>query len=628
MHRYRAVAALCVVGLLAVGYGATATSPALAAGSKTVSGGTASWAEAPGLPPDFIFPFMPARDFTTANVEQFQDLMYRPLYWMGTGSTPDLNESLSLADPPVYGPGNTVTITLKPYKWSNGESLDATDVIFWMNMLHAEKANWAGYVPGAFPDNVFDVVADSASQLTFTLTKAYNPQWFTYNELSQITPLPVAWDVTHAGGAPGSGHCSGAAYGRLDLACDAVYNFLAQQAGVNSGDPAGTNTAAASYGSNKLWQVVDGPWHLASLTSAGTVTMERNPSYSGPRASTLARFVELPFRSASAEQSAVDAGGVDVGYLPLADLSKATSQPERTAPGTAHPAGFSISPVYPWAIDYIPYNFNSTGDDKVAGKIFSQLYFRQAMQLLVDQPEVIEKALKGYGVPTIGPVPLEPANPFGAGVARRNPYPYDPARAIAILNENGWSVDPGGASTCVRPGTATGDCGAWIPAGARLDFTLQYATGTEWLKGVLAVQKASWGKAGIDVTMSSASPEAVVDDAAPCVGGAGCTWELEDWGTGWTFDPDVYPSGEEIFTTGAATNDGGYASFSDDANIAQTLTTTGALGPYSDYLATQLPVIFEPVPAASLTEIKDDLRGVTPQNVFGALTPEDWVRVS
>ena len=200
MHRYRVVAALCVAAALAVGYGSVGTPAASASGSKPAGGATAYWAEAPASAPDYIFPFMPAQFFTTANVEQFQELMYRPLYWIGTGSTPDLNQSLSLAHPPVYGAGNTVTITLKPDKWSNGESLDATDVMFWMNMLHAEKANWASYVPGDFPDNVDDVVADSASQLTFTLNKAYNPQWFTYNELSQITPLPEAWDVTSTGG--------------------------------------------------------------------------------------------------------------------------------------------------------------------------------------------------------------------------------------------------------------------------------------------------------------------------------------------------------------------------------------------------------------------------------------------
>jgi len=44
-----------------------------------------------------------------------QELMYRPLYWFGNGSTPNLNPSLSLAENPVYSDGNTtVTIDLKP----------------------------------------------------------------------------------------------------------------------------------------------------------------------------------------------------------------------------------------------------------------------------------------------------------------------------------------------------------------------------------------------------------------------------------------------------------------------------------------------------------------------------------
>jgi peptide/nickel transport system substrate-binding protein len=532
-----------------------------------------------------------------------------------------------LAKPPVYGPGNTVVITLRPYKWSDGEALDARDVMFWMNMLHAEKVNWAAYTPGAFPDNVVNVVADSSTQLTFTLDKAYSRDWFTYNELSQITPMPLAWDITAKGAAPGSGRCSGAAYGSLDLACDAVYNFLSQEAGSDPADPQATNQAVTTYGSNPLWRVVDGPWRLKSLSSAGTVTMTRNPTYSGPHSGASSTFVELPFASGRAEQSAVADGRLDVGYLPLSDVSKATSDPDRPAKGTAHPAGMTIVPLYPWALDDVAYNFNSTGDAEIAGKIFSQLYVRQAIQLLVDQPTEIRKALKGYGVPTIGPVPLQPASSFTSGIDRHNPYPYDPAKAIALLEQNGWDVRPGNVSECERPGTAPGDCGAWIPAGAPLQFTLAYASGTPGMKALLSMQKASWAGAGIQVSLQPAPAETVVDNATPCVGGSGCTWELEDPGTSWTFSPDVYPSGEEIFGTGAGTNVGSYADLLDDAAISESETGTAGLGPYFDRLAAQLPVIFEPTPAVSLTEIKNTLRGVTPQNVLGALTPENWTRV-
>ena len=87
---------------------------------------------------------------------------------------------------------------LKPYKWSNGEILTAQDVVFWFNMEKAEKANWAAYVPGQFPDNVTNVSAPDPSTVTFTFDKAYSQQWLTYNQLGQITPMPAAWDMTSA----------------------------------------------------------------------------------------------------------------------------------------------------------------------------------------------------------------------------------------------------------------------------------------------------------------------------------------------------------------------------------------------------------------------------------------------
>jgi len=619
------MAALGVTAMILLASASTAAA-SHSKGTRKIRGGTAYWAESPSSPPNDIFPFMSSQYFTTANVEQFQQLMYRPLYWMGDGSTPALNESLSLAAPPVYGPGDTVTVTLKPYKWSNGEVLDARDVIFWMNMLHAEKLNWASYIPGAFPDNVSNVVADSANQLTFTLTQGYNPQWFTDNQLSQITPFPLAWDVTSKTATPGSGQCSGASYGSLDLACDAVYTFLSGQAGSDAANPTATNTAVSGYASNPLWKIVDGPWRLASFTSSGTVTFERNPQYSGPRTGALTKFVELPFTSAAAEQAAITDGRLDVGYLPLSDVSKTTSDPDRPARHTALPTGFSLAPLYPWAIDYIPYNFNSTGDRFVAGKIFSQLYVRQAIQMLVDQPGEIRKILKGYGLPTVGPFPLQPPSPFASGIANRNPYPYDPTKAVSLLQANGWNVVPGGLSTCQNPGTGPGQCGSGIPAGASLQFTLQYATTTPWMAQLMDAEKASWARAGIGVSLSSASENVVLADAVPCAGGQSCTWELEDWGTGWAFSPDVYPTGEQIFGPAATTNVGSYSDFFNDTSISQTLTTATTLGSYFDYLSTQLPVIYQPVPAASLTEIKDNLRGVQPQNVLGSLTPEDWYR--
>jgi len=629
VRRFRAAVTIALgVGIAAVLLAAcsSSSSPGKTTNSGAkLSGGTATWAEAPSTPPNYIFPFMGLQFFSVSNINQFQELMYRPLYWFGQGSTPDLNPSLSLAENPVYSNNNTtVTINLKNYKWSNGEAVTATDVMFWMNMMHSDKADWAAYAPGTIPDNIKSITIDSPTQLTFQLTQAYNTYWFTYNQLSQITPLPVAWDVTSAGAAPGSGGCSGAAYGTADAACNAVYTFLSKQAGFDPSNPNATNNSLSTYATNPLWQVVDGPWKLSSFDASGNVTMVPNTSYSGPIKPTLAKFVEVPFTTDDAEFNALVGGKLNFGYLPYQDVTTSTSNPLVAAANNPRLGNFSLDPLYTWSINYFPYNFNSSGDNGVAGKIFQQLYFRKAFQTLVDQPLYESKVFKGYSVSTYGPVPVEPANSFASATEKSNPYPYSVSTASSLLKDNGWKVVPNGTSTCIKPGTATGDCGAGIPAGAALDFNLQYATGAVWITDLMTTEKSSWAQVGINVNLSSASFNTVLGNATPCTGGASCGWQLENWGAGWVFAPDYYPSGEEIFATGAGSNSGSYEDATNDANIKQTYLTNTSLTTYENYLAENLPVVFEPNPATELSEIQSTLKGATPQSPLWAINPENW----
>jgi peptide/nickel transport system substrate-binding protein len=118
--------------------------------------------------------------------------------------------------------GNQVTISLKAWKWSNGETVDAQDVLFWIHKMQAvASSDWGANVPGGFPDNVSGVRAVNPTTVTMTMGKAYNPTWFTYNELSQITPMPVAWDLT----GPGQkGDCATSVAG-----CAVVYAYLDSQ---------------------------------------------------------------------------------------------------------------------------------------------------------------------------------------------------------------------------------------------------------------------------------------------------------------------------------------------------------------------------------------------------------------
>jgi peptide/nickel transport system substrate-binding protein len=579
---------------------------------------TISWAEPPGSPPDYIFPFTPAPYFDPSNLADFQHLLYRPLYWYGTGSHPSLNAADSVAHPPVFsGGGTTVTVTLKPYRWSNGETVTAEDVLFWVNMLHAEKANWGGYVAGgnAIPDILSSVTVDAPDQLTFHLARSYDQQWFTDNELSQITPMPLAWDRTSSGGTPGSGGCAAGEYGTVDSQCAAVYTYLSQQAGYDPGNPTAAVTGQASYAKNPLWQVVDGPWSLVALASSGEATFAPNPRYSGPVKPSVHRFVELPFATADDENTALSSGQVDVGYLPATDASASTDNPLVAATGHGL-AGFSLDPLYAWSIGYLPYNFSSTGDHGNAGAIFAQLYFRQAMQELVDQRGLVGHVAHGYGLPTYGPVPSRP----GTGGGSTNPYPYDPTKAEKLLISHGWSVVAGGTSTCRRPGDGRDDCGAGVAGGADLSFTLLYSTRTGLVEPTLEAEQSSWSQAGIHVTLKKESAASVASTTG-CTGA--CSWELAEFG-GWLFSPASYPTGEALFLTGAPYNVGHYSDGASDAAIEATLAGTDGLDQYRSQLAHQLPVLYQPDFAARLSEIRNGLSGVTPQSALLALTPEAW----
>ena len=126
------------------------------------------------------------------------------------------------------------------------------------------------------------------------------------------------------------------------------------------------------------------------------------------------------------------------------------------------------------------------------------------------------------------------------------------------------------------------------------------------------------------MTLSGASFNTVLGNAVPCTAGQSCDWQLENWGGGWVFAPDYYPTGEAIFQTNAGSNSGNYSNKTNDANIIATTVKNVSLTNYENFLAQQLPVVYQPNPATSLTEIKKGLHGVLPQSPLYSINPEDW----
>src|SRR5579859_1491082 len=195
--RIAAGLALTTMLVAACGGGGKTVSPQ--SGGQKQLGGTATLVFAnEGGAVNYIFPVTPAADFSTSNSQDFQWLMWRPLYWYGTGGTPAINTGLSLGNLPVYSSdGKTVTITLKPYKWSDGQPVTARDIQFWQNLINANPAGYGNSIPGGYPSNIISTTVLNPTTIQFTFSKAYNTDWLLYNELSNIIPLPQhAWDKT------------------------------------------------------------------------------------------------------------------------------------------------------------------------------------------------------------------------------------------------------------------------------------------------------------------------------------------------------------------------------------------------------------------------------------------------
>src|SRR6202167_1505337 len=176
--------------------------------SGTPTAGTISWAEPPASAPTWLFPPPPGADFTVYSTAAFSSESWRPLYWTQSGTSPKIDQALSLAYLPTYSNGDkSVTVRMKTnYKWNDGQPVTASDSLFFLDELKAavkeSGSNWGQYSPGVgIPDQVVSASAPNATTLVVNLNKSVNPTWFTENNLEYIHPMPVqSWAKSAADG--------------------------------------------------------------------------------------------------------------------------------------------------------------------------------------------------------------------------------------------------------------------------------------------------------------------------------------------------------------------------------------------------------------------------------------------
>lgn len=663
--------------LLTVGIGLSAASAGASPASKSKN-----WiikvANLASASPNFAYPYVDPGDFSVTNVSDFQYLMYRPLYWFGnTQGTqavePNLKQSLA-ALPKMSNNNRTATIILKAgYKWSNGAPVQAKDIMQWLNLMAAYPSAYGNYSPPVngvstnIPDIIKSASITNARTIVLNLNTSVSSHWLLYNPLSEISPLPQAWDVMAANWSPGASttaaNWASSAGGSPSTVPGGCWSSTFIGNGNNVGptatfkDPNGyltvvpaskiaqakrcqeviatmtsfandvVNYAKSSTTTGKLWGISDGPWKLKTYNNAtAAMSWVHNPRYGGVPA--LAKALDyIPCQSVTGDcynlllSNQLSAGGLPTSFAPTITALSQAKYAQVPQLGT----NYHLQVGNSWAIGYNMIGFNSTltgaaisssaaGDTTPHTALFAQGYIAKALNDSYPGQTIDNNVYRGYYYPIFGPIPPLPKNNFTSLTTS----PFSLADVATTLGAHGWTM-VNGVYTCTSPGAASGHCGANIAHGATMTFRVDaYTQGSITAETALDTWVSAAATVGIKLVKN------LFGTFGALIGGdtnATSNWDISDYG-GWSYGPGYYPSGEPLFLTGAASNAGNYSNATNDKNIIGTLKGTVSLDAYERYLADNPPAVWTSWRVA-LREVSNKVGGDF-NEATSNINPELW----
>ncbi|WP_428375784.1 peptide ABC transporter substrate-binding protein [Lichenicoccus sp.] len=323
----------------------------------------------------------------TYNLQIMQQI-YRPLVWLDRHVNYDPGASLASAVTTSDG-GRTWHFTIKPWHWSDGVPVTASDVLFTFETIRRLGPAYVSYGIGGIPDFIADVRSDSRHDVTLTLDRSVNPDWFLRTGLS-IMVLP-----------------------------EHVYRGMTlEQMRMRQTDP-------------DLFRVSDGPFMLDDFVVGRHLTLVRNPLYGGTKPA-IHRLV-VDFLEGGSPLQALRAGEIDAADIPFRLWDLARALPGFATTRLDGPFGYMV----------LYLNMHSA-----TAPSLRDVRVRRAIALAIDQAEMIALAWHGQAGEVHGPVP--PAMTGFVSQAAREGYPslrHDPAQARALLDEAGWRPGPDGIRT-------------------------------------------------------------------------------------------------------------------------------------------------------------------------------------
>jgi peptide/nickel transport system substrate-binding protein len=519
-----------------VGLAAGCGSSAASAPPKT--GGAAVVALPVDSSPNWFFPIESATTFSIYN-SQAAFLMYRPLVYITSADSVDYSRSVA-SKIVANRAGNQFVITIgHKYKWSDGRPVTAQDVVFTWDIIKAASGSKAPWTYGGA--GIGGVPAD------WTSVKADGTNRVVVTLDKSVNQT---WFI-HNG------------LGQIIP----VPRFMWDKYGSQWNRELAYIQSVANSPSAKPYSVVDGPYKFSSMQANNNWTFVKNPVYGG-HPSSLQKIVFQYETSNASEFTGLKNGTITVGYLPTEFWS---AQKDLTQD--------QLFIQYPFGFNYIVPNLSPKAMNGI-GPALNQLYVRQALQMGINQKGIISLN-HGYGVVEDTTVPSQPKTIFYDPALSKPLYPYDPAAGKKLLEAHGWrEVD-----------------GVMTKGHVKLSFPVIYTSGTDLLTNEMSIIKQDWAQEGVQITLDSMPFNNVISTGTAATPSK---WDMMNWGGGWTYEPDYYPTGGGLLATNSASNSGDYSNQTMNRLIqASYLPGTpqenlAALFRYEAYARQQVPVLWLP----------------------------------